>query len=319
MLYMEVNQPAVAQTAAVRTGINLKRLVKAIPSMFDMKKAAAASQKILNQMKNIKLAKDWRKAAMLTGTGAVNGFKRVSSFVMPQTALAMKRWATAGNTAENFSQMARGADHVAAFYRDLRMMNLALSEGKMEGGMVEMRVREDLYNAFEEKYGVAPTEDQMNFINNQAVTAAANTTLFNAPVIFASNAVVLRNMFGGFQGFKEIMEQTARGAGSRIYRNPAFKAGKKVLNKQGKEVGEDAWFYSDSFFGHMNQLRKMGFKKGWGKHMGAAALRYTGANWMEGFQEVYQEAVASGMEEYYAGMYEDPIAHWFRYNCSWYS
>ena len=58
----------------------------------------------------------------------------------------------------------------------------------------------------------------------------------------------------------------------------------------------------------MNQLRKMGFKKGWGKHMGAAALRYTGANWMEGFQEVYQEAVAAGMEQYYAGMYEDPIA-----------
>ena len=300
--------PAVAKTAAVRTGVNLRRLMKSLPAMFDMRKAAAASQKILNQMKNINLAKDWRKAAMLTGTGAINGFKRVGGFLAPQTSLAMKRWATAANTGENISSLARGADHVAAFYRDLRMINLALAEGKMEGGMVEMRVREDLYNAFEEKYGVAPTEDQMNFINNQAVTAAANTTLFNTPVIFASNAIVLRNMFGGFRPLNELLEETAQGAGRRIYRNPNFKPGKKVLNKEGKEIGEDAWFYSDSFFGHMNQLRKMGFKKGWGKHLGAAALRYTGANWMEGFQEVYQEAVAAGMEQYYAGMYEDPIA-----------
>jgi hypothetical protein len=46
---------------------------------------------------------------------------------------------------DNMTQMAKLARTTGGLYRDFRMANLAWSESKMEGGMVEMQLRDDLY------------------------------------------------------------------------------------------------------------------------------------------------------------------------------
>ena len=82
-----------------------------------------------------------------------------------------------------------------SFYRDVREINFALAESKLEGGLVANELSEDLYNKFYIQNGRTPTELEATDIANTANKAGFSTVGWNLPIILASNKIVFDNMF----------------------------------------------------------------------------------------------------------------------------
>jgi hypothetical protein len=65
---------------------------------------------------------------------------------------------------DNLTNLAKLSKTAGGFYRDVRNVNMALSEARLEAGMVENKVFDELYNKHYDATGVAPTDkDEYEF------------------------------------------------------------------------------------------------------------------------------------------------------------
>ena len=130
-----VGIPAAAATGAAataRTAYNMKRLATAfrgIGQAFDVGKAFNATRHFVQGLKKIDRVKDvW---SGVKGTG-----KFLGNVLAPETMRAFKELNSMKKAGENIHGMMKFSKKLGGVYRDIRSLNFALSEGRMEGGSV---------------------------------------------------------------------------------------------------------------------------------------------------------------------------------------
>ncbi len=313
---------ALGAAATARTAFNMKKLATAFRSIgqsFKVGKAFNATRHFVQGFKKIDRVRDaW---GAVRGTG-----KFLGNVLAPETMRAFKELNSMKKAGENIHGMMKFSKKVGGVYRDMRSMNFALSEGRMEGGSVyKEQWQREFQIAKRDNFlkGLGDlTPDQLENVNNKAKAAALTTAWFNTPVIYLSNQLLLGNAFGGFKrSINQVAREAIEGAGGRIIRGKAAtkiaketaeEGVKKGVKQAGKrQVQKDIYDeIGDSFLNWKRgyQTIKSAGLRGGATMAGAAALRYAAANVSEGLQEVYQEAVSAGVKDYYTSMALDPMA-----------
>jgi len=287
----------VADAALVsRTAVNVGRAGHAIKNFFNVSRFASTSRNIFNTLKNADYAKDFYTAAQTGG-------KVVGQMFIPNTMYGLRNLKTAKNATQNAVNLAKMRAGFGGFYRDLRMVNYAMAESKMEAGMVYNNLIREGVDIYNKKGADVVTPEEMTRIQEKASKGGFYTQMANAPIIYASNWFVLGNALGGFnRSLGRMMNDTfRRGIGGRIIKSKATKSAAGKLNR---DVFSDA---GKGFKGWLNKLKAGGIKGNAGM-AAMGTLRYFSANIAEGLQEVSQEAVSAATTGYFTTVLKDPMA-----------
>jgi hypothetical protein len=262
--------------AGVRTGMNIGRIAKA----FEGFKAIST----ISKAREI-----WNSSKALQGVGKLAS--HLAPFEQSRALLT-----TGGKAAAKWGEltnMAKVSKSFGAFYRDLREINAVTSEARLEGGGIQSGVTNQLIADFKKDKGRDPNDQEAEAIFRQAHQAGVTGSLMNSAGIYLSNKVVLDRALKGIPGMEAIGEGATRKIRGSFLLNKGWKAAGKEpreLVKGLKQLGR-ADFYKQTF----NP-----------KNLTRGGLGYLSANLMEGTQEVYQEAVAKGLTDYYISTYNDP-------------
>lgn len=192
---------------------------------------------------------------------------------------------------EKLDDAAKFSRGVGAFYRDMRAINATLDEATLEGGFVQNKISADLLNKYYDEKGYLPdpySEDAKK-IHRTAELAGKTTSAINAGVIFYSNKIVFDKLVRptnmllgdlraqiGTKGFRKVLQD-----GLPTIVTYTNKTARKFVDK-----------------GYLAELPKS-FLRG--------SINYAGANLTEGIQELIQEGVAVGAENYYTNMYNNAM------------
>ena len=273
----------------------LRRGVNSISNAMDVTRAYTASRNIINTLRATDVAKDFYSASKTGG-------KVLGQMFAPNTMYALKNLKTTKNATQNAVNMAKMSSTFGGFYRDLRAVNLALAESKLEGGMVYNQIISEGIRIAENKSGKGVTPEEMQTIVNRANQGAFYTTMANAPIIYASNWFVFGNALGGFNRSlgRVFNDSFSRG----IRRVVKTKATRDSAGKLAKDVFEDV---GTGIAGTIKAV-KAGGAKGIVGRGAAASVRYFAANIAEGVQEVSQEAVSAATTGYFTEVLKDPLA-----------
>ena len=286
---------AAATAATARTAVNIGRLGRVLSNTFAVTRLANASRNMYRSFRTVDGAKDF-----------YNGFKTTGKFladvIAPETAYAIRTLNSTANGAQNLTNLAKMSKTFGGFYRDLRSLNLALAESKMEGGMV---YAQQLANGYayktQENNGQPLSTEQMNDVVDKASKAAYHTTLLNAPVIYFSNQLTLGTAFGAYnRSLARMLGDNIDGLAKRVIKTQGSKAAGKIATRPFADAGT-------GFTGYLNRMKAAGVQ-GSLKMAGQASLRYFSANLAEGLQEVTQEAISVGTKNYYQEMLKHPAA-----------
>lgn len=235
-----------------------------------------ASRQFISNMKNVDSAKKFFYA----------GGNALGNLLAPNTLYGIKNLNNAKNTIEGANSIRKYAPLFGEFYKDLRMINLALSESKLEGGIVEKEFIEERYREYKlNNNGEEPNQEVYDRITERAQQAAHKDALINLPIIFLTNKLVLGPASRGLRSMGDNVSRAMKSTGARV-------AYKKGADEVFQDVGTG--------------LRRVWNKgiKGSPRMLGGAALYYIGANIGEGFQELAQEGTAVGVKNYYKGLYD---------------
>lgn len=273
----------------------LARGYNAITNSIDATRAYKASRDVFTTLKQTDAAKDF-------WTAANTGKKVLGHMFAPNTMYALKNLKTTKNATQNAVNMAKMSSTFGGFYRDLRAVNLALAESKLEGGMVYNQIISQGIRIAENKSGKGVTPEEMQTIVNRANQGAFYTTMANAPIIYASNWFVFGNALGGFNRSlgRVFNDSFSRG----IRRVVKTKATRTSTGGLAENVFEDV---GKGIAGTIKAV-KAGGAKGIVGRGAAASVRYFAANIAEGIQEVSQEAVSAATIGYFTEVLKDPLA-----------
>ena len=280
---------AMLLTATARNIGRLKKLGSTVANSFNVTRMANQTRNMVKTFNQADNARDfWSMQKGATAGGAL-------AFFAPETVAAIRNLKTTANGTQNMVNLAKQSTVFGGFYRDARSLNLAIAESKLEGGMVyNDMVREGSNILSRENYGQPVTPEQMINIEDKASRAAFKTTIINAPLIFATNQLVLGTAFGGFnKSFGRMVNDKVSDVGRRILKT-------KAVANPFKDAGTGIKGVWNSF---VNAGVKGNLKKS-----ASTGLRYFAANFGEGIQEVSQEAVSAGTKGYYTALLTDPLA-----------
>lgn len=190
---------------------------------------------------------------------------------------------------DNLTNLAKISKTAGGFYRDVRNLNMALSEARLEAGMVENKVFDELYNKHYEATGVAPTDKDEYEFKKQAKEASTSTLYLNTGLIYLSNKITFDNITGPRGGIRNYLKSVTDDIAK--YESGKFGTlGKVVYDKTKK-----------AFAFEKNNLKNLA--KSWYRDpLSKSALgtvKYFKANFSEGIQENLQEVIAGANERYY--------------------
>jgi len=293
-----------APVLLARTGKNFVKGVKSIGNLFDVTRTMRLGKDVLSTLRTADKAKDFWSAAKAGG-------KLAGDFFTPELRATLKSFKSSESAARGLSNLAKTSKAFGAFYRDARALNLTMSESKLEAGFAYQDMfAENVERVMRENGGAQITPEQLGVINEEALRAASNSVLFNAPAIFITNKIVLGKALGGFSpqlrrifnkvgNSKNIVRKTTvqNFIKNRAAGDTASKLFQETSNKSviGKLFG---W----------NKLKALGVK-GSLKHSAGGILRYSAGGLSEGLQEVYQEGVAVGLVDYHSALLDSRNAN----------
>lgn len=293
---------ALGGPAAAKTAYNIGRGGRAVVNLFNVGKAAQATRNMLRGMNNVSNARGIWNATKATGSMFTGTAARI---ILPETTRAVKSWATTANAAQNVNSLGRMSRTFGGFYRDLRSMNYAISEGKMEAGLVYDLQLSEAYNmkkAQAEIEGREITDKELRDIQDSAYKASSRTSWLNAPFIYLTNQALLGNAIGGYMpGLNRLMQ---RGM-NNVAKKSLARVKPRINPKTGK-LNKNVFGRTDKFLGKTTAAYKRAGLTGVLGLGGRAALSFTAMNLGEGIQEVYQEAVAVGTRDYFTKLLNDP-------------
>ena len=199
---------------------------------------------------------------------------------------------------DNISGLAKNAatfsQTAGALYRDIRTINLALSESRLEGGMVENTVADKLYNEYFAANGKAPSVQEQHKMQDQAKHAGFETAVFNSGLIYLTNKITFGNILNP--------RYASQGIFGKSLRDFATIGGEKGFGSFGKIVFNNTKhefeLVKNNFKTYLKGLKTDTFANSATKTVG-----YLKANISEGFQESAQEIISKANENYYLETY----------------
>ena len=282
--------PVADATLVARTGFNVGRGLKTIGQFgsrvlnnFGTARAAKSSWSLLQDLRRVDNAKDYWRA----------GGRLAANLIVPETYNAIRTVNATKNVVGGAKGLANVSTKFGGFYRDFRALNLAIAESKLEAGMVHQDLFEEKYLDYKEKNdGAEPTPEEYAKLKETAFKGEFLTTVMNAPFILLTNRLTIGASLSGFKGLAAMTAAAATGMGRRIIYNPKTVAG---VTKAFSDGGKQWWkqMYNRGVAGNFKQLIGGG-------------LIYGKANVGEGIQELYQEAVANGIKDYYGRVHDEP-------------
>jgi hypothetical protein len=185
------------------------------------------------------------------------------------------------------------ANTAGAAYRDFRNINLALSESRLESGMVYNNVIDDLYNDFYNNNKRGPNDEEWKGIIQTAKRSGYETAAMNAGLIYLTNKISFDNILNpriGAQGYlrQRIVDWKTVGGG---------RFGE--LGSVGFDIAANEWKFAEKGFKTWwNRWKTDPFHKSvWG------TVGYFKRNLTEGLQESLQETISAANEKYYKDTY----------------
>jgi hypothetical protein len=197
---------------------------------------------------------------------------------------------------DNLAGLASLSKTAGGFYRDIRTINMARSESSLEAGMVQNKVFEELYNNYYAENGTTPDDTEMRNMMNQAKAAGIETSMYNFPIIYATNKVTFSNLLSKGK-INNYLNQTIRELGE-VEAGRFGKLGRTVYNQSTRQFE----FWKSGLKSWWKGWRTDPIYKSVGKTVG-----YFKANIAEGLQESYQEVVADAAEKYYVESYDSDL------------
>jgi len=261
---------------AARTGSLLNRLGK----VGKMGTIGKGFKNTLQSLGNVNAARSfWKnrnvKAALDFANPLENTFDAIKG---------IRRGAKQG---ENLTGLAKGFKTAGGFYRDVRNVNMALAEARLESGMVINSTYDEGYRDFYKRTGRAPNNDEQRFIRTVAEKKGFETLKANAALIYASNKVTFNNITRPKGGLSNFMRNT---------REEIYDIGGGKFGNYGKVLYDNT---KKAFAFEKNNLKNLA--KSWWKNPGFKTAKetvvYFKGNFMEGLQENAQEAIARANEE----------------------
>ena len=294
-----VGAAATATAATARTAYNMARLSKMFARMgdaFAIGRVFKGGRSAIQALRNVDKARDF-------WTGAKTGENTLGRIFLPETMQALRSFEKTKDVGTSIHKLGRGAAAFGGFYRDIRMIDLALDESRLEAGFAYNNQIANGIQIERDKTGsVNLTDQQLRDIQENAVKASSTTVWANAPIIYATNRISLGAAISPFsRGLKRVLDESTGKLGKKIIQTS------KTVGKDGKisrspfEVKKSLWTKAG------RQQRRQAYNFGdylmKGSH---GALRFFSANIAEGVQELYQEALQVGVADYYSELLRDP-------------
>lgn len=207
---------------------------------------------------------------------------------------AIKGLNTGANAVYRLDNAAKATKYFGSFYRDVRNINAALSEGKLEGSMV----RDEVYNTLIDEYRMKnnfmlPEGKEHQDILDQANKAGFETEFKNLPLLYFTNKITFDNIFKGYKPLQNVMKEGAGTIADDLIKVPMKGGLKGAMQYTEKTIGKTL----AQPFVAPKEFAKNALGKG---------IRYTTANFSEGFQELAQETLSDGIKKYYIDTFRDP-------------
>lgn len=279
--------------AAAETGLQAAKIGKAIDNLGSMGRVLNKTHEGLAALKDVTKA---REAYNYVKSGKPVG--QLMDVLTPGTFKFIQEGSKMAKKGENIYTLAQASKGVGAFYRDAREIAAVLSESKLEGGSVEMDMRNQLTDSFYRDNARMPDAKEYQQIYQHAADAGRETYLWNLPALWISNKIVFDKAFKGLPGVQTFRKELSEGL-----------AGKLAFNEAAAKAGKDAWsvvatgMKADvaNLFNPVTWAPKNLMRNTLGK-----LANYTNKNLTEAIQEQYQDAVSNSMKEYYTDRFKHP-------------
>ncbi len=265
---------------AARKGSLLNRLGK----VGKMGTIGKGFKNTLQSLGNVNKARSfWKNRNVKAALDFANPFEN--------TVDAIKGINKASKQGQKLTKLAQGFKTAGGFYRDVRNINMAFAEARLESGMVINSTYDEGYKDFYKKTGRAPNNEEQRFIRAVAEKKGLETLLTNAGLIYISNKITFSNITRPRGGISKFMRNTRE----EIY-DIAASGGQKKFGTYGKILYDNT---QKAFIFEKNNLKNLA--KSWWKNPGFKTAKetvvYFKGNFMEGLQENAQEAIARANEE----------------------
>ncbi len=266
-------------------------------ALYQTAKTIGKLSKTIKSLSAVNNAKNFWNTAKSGGAAVLKTLNPLENST--EAMLNLSKW----KDVDNMTGLARASRTAGAFWHDMMSMNLALSEGKLEGGFSELSRYENEYNKYYAKHGKAPDDETQRQMVINAKQAGRMNTLANTALVFYSNKIALPSI---------TKAKFLKGL-------PSLNAG-KVAGMVGKEFQLVVNNADDIAKASMekvpitfrNSLKALTSPR----KMGSTAINYFKANLVEGLQEVGQDALSSAVEDYYSKSFNDPSVKGYRMGMS---
>ena len=276
-----------------RTAMNFGRVGKALKGLNLATDGMRAVNKTLDALNSVKGARQFWNAT-----------KGIAKTVNPlsNTFDAYKL----ANQADNITNLGKAYKTAGGFYRDVRNINMALSEARLEAGMVENHIYDNLYNDYYAKNGKPPEDGLQADMIKQAKKGSVNTLYWNAGLIYGSNLVTFPNIVGPKGGIRNFTKTTLKEL-SDVSAGKFGKLGKVVYDQSKKKFA----FEKNNFMNYVKGWAKNPIHKSVGNTVG-----YFKSNFTEGIQENLQEVIGGANERYYTDTFQSKAVQSHNYSKS---
>ena len=277
------------------TANNLRKGIKPLDLMSD---GYTAVKSTLNSIKNMDSARKFWTAARES-----KALNKVGNFLNPleNTFEAVSGFKKAFKAGDNITDLALTAKTAGAFYRDVRNVNMALAESRLEAGMVENKIYDRLYKeAYIKNDNQVPDNKTLADIDRQSKDGSLETMLTNTALIYFSNKITFNNITNPRGGLRNFIK-----ANTEDIASIAATEGEKNFGKYAKVVFDNT---SKTFVKQKNNIKNwaLSWKKDGVFKAAKSTVGYFKANFTEGFQENLQEVIAQANERYYVDTFKSP-------------
>ena len=276
-------------TAATGSAAGEAGLLRTIRNVGALGRTLSVGAELLNTIRTVDRAKDFWQAARFAGVGAA---KTANALVNPLYRTTSNAYDTykALKAGKTTAEIAKNKAYFGDFFRDLSEINMALSEGRLEGGIAQ----NDIYQGIL-KSNPNITSDEIENAYKLAVKGGSETTLWNTMTIYMTNKFVFDSLLG------RMLPKS-----SRLLKMGESLGGKYVMD-QGKHV------FLENGLGKNFRRAILPFSregKLYYKHLLQTApnrlASFALGSSMEGLQENVQEALNIGYTDYYTKLYNTP-------------
>ena len=279
-----------AATGAVEGGATFLNKLGSLPK--SLVQATKGTKELLTSVKNYS---NLSKAKELFGSAS----KNFGNFINP-LGNTLQAYKQLKNT-DNLTNLARSATTAGALWHDVMNLNMALSEGKLEGGFTRAQTYDRLYNEFVQNHnGKGPTLEEQESMMRQSSKGAFLNTANNTALIFLSNKLAFPSITNA---------SFLKGAPKFGFGKVVTNVGKEfqILFQPGKTALEGS--FVKQRVNLVNAIKSLAKPATYGK----VGLNYFKANVVEGLQEISQDVLQEATQNYYVDTYNNPDARSYRY------